>query len=83
MSWIKLFKDWAVNYWISKGFPKEKIILGLALYGRGFKLTDMSAGKPGSPSRGPSAAGNFTSEAGVLSYFEVYSHLCNSILEIS
>lgn len=61
-----------MNYWISKGFPNDKIILGLALYGRGFKLTDPAVNKPGSPSRGPSAAGNFTNESGVLAYFEVY-----------
>lgn len=60
-----------MNYWISKGFPNEKIVLGLAFYGRGFKLADPMVNKPGSPARGPSAAGNFTKEAGVIAYFEV------------
>ena len=30
--------DWAVNYWIKNGFPREKLVLGLAAYGRVFKL---------------------------------------------
>lgn len=60
-----------MNYWIKKGFPQEKIVLGLAFYGRGFKLVDSAINKPGSPAKGPSSPGNYTKEAGVLAYFEV------------
>ncbi|CAF1147633.1 unnamed protein product, partial [Brachionus calyciflorus] len=59
--------DWSVNYWIKKGCPKEKLILGLAFYGRGFK----ASGQVGSPSGGSSKAGFYTKEAGFLSYFEI------------
>lgn len=32
--------NWSVNYWLSLGFPRDKIVLGLATYGRVFKLRD-------------------------------------------
>ncbi|CAF1153768.1 unnamed protein product, partial [Brachionus calyciflorus] len=39
--------DWAVNYWLQRGFPKEKFVLGLATYGRPFKLKSPSLNEPG------------------------------------
>jgi chitinase len=32
--------DFAVNYWIKNGAPSTKINLGMATYGRSFKLTN-------------------------------------------
>lgn len=32
--------NWSVNYWLNLGFPRDKIVLGLATYGRVFKLRD-------------------------------------------
>lgn len=32
----KLNAAWAVRYWLSQGCPREKLLLGLALYGRSF-----------------------------------------------
>lgn len=34
--------DFAVNYWLKNGCPAEKLNLGLATYGRSFKLADPS-----------------------------------------
>jgi len=34
--------DFALNYWISNGAPSTKINLGLATYGRSFKLTNIN-----------------------------------------
>lgn len=70
--WEKtLNANWSVNYWLDKGMPREKIVLGLALYGRGYKLTDKHMNKIGAPTLGASAAGNYTNEAGALAFFEV------------
>jgi chitinase len=49
--------DFALNYWINGGFPKEKINLGLALYGRTFKLANPSQHSLGSPAKGAGTAG--------------------------
>lgn len=70
-----LCKDWSVKYWLSKGCPKEKLILGMAFYGRGFKLADSQKTEIGSPSSGSSKAGKYTKEAGFLSFFEVFFFL--------
>ena len=49
--------DFATSYWIENGFPKEKINLGLALYGRTFTLTNPSQHDLGSPAKGAGSAG--------------------------
>lgn len=49
--------DWAVNYWIKNGLPREKLILGLATYGRAFTLLDANKHTPGSPNNGSGLAG--------------------------
>ena len=38
----KLTVDFALDYWIKKGFPAGKIALGLATYGRAFKYAIFS-----------------------------------------
>ena len=66
-----LLKNWAVNYWIEQGMPKVKISMGLATYGRTFKLVNNSDTGIGAPSSGPGDAGNYTRESGFLAYYEV------------
>lgn len=36
----QLTQDWAVRYWISNGCPPSKLVMGLALYGRTFRLAN-------------------------------------------
>ena len=49
--------DWAVNYWINSGMPKEKLVLGLATYGRTFKMKDSFSVVEGSQAIGAGEAG--------------------------
>jgi chitinase len=49
--------NWAVNYWIQGGLPKEKLILGMATYGRSFRLTNQMNHQPGDASNGPGLTG--------------------------
>ena len=49
----QLTQDWAVQYWISKGCSPSKIVLGLALYGRTFRLASSTDNKIGAPAVGP------------------------------
>lgn len=63
---------WAAEYWYKLGLPKQKLNVGLALYGRSFTLSDPYNNGVGAPAKGKGNAGNYTREAGFLSYFEVY-----------
>ncbi|GFT33597.1 chitotriosidase-1 [Trichonephila clavipes] len=67
--------DYAVNYWLKKGAPAEKLILGLAFYGRSFVLKDPEKNGLGVPVNGKGMAGEFTREQGFLGYHEMCSKL--------
>jgi len=70
--------DWAIKHWLSYGTPREKLILGISMYGRSFKLREGFESCPVNdiPAREPGAEGKFTSEKGFLAYYEV----CEKIL---
>ncbi|ESO85838.1 hypothetical protein LOTGIDRAFT_130278, partial [Lottia gigantea] len=63
--------DWAANYWVQKGAPKNKLNIGIDLYGRAFTLKNAANNKPGDATTGPGQAGQFTREKGFLSYYEI------------
>ena len=46
----KLNVEYAANYWVQRGCPKEKLIVGLGTYGRTFSYS-------GSPNMGSAAHG--------------------------
>ena len=52
------------------GVPKEKIIVGIPLYGQSFQLTTSEQGY-GAPARGRGTAGKFTLQDGMLAYYEI------------
>lgn len=61
----------SLNYWMEKGCPAEKIILGIPTYGRGFTLSDPDQYGYGASRSGPSKKGNYTNDRGVLAYYEI------------
>ena len=67
----RLNQDYAINYWLSEGTPKEKLVVGMGLYGRSFRMAtgDHELGKAAA---GAGTAGTYTGEAGFLAYHEVY-----------
>ncbi|XP_069125372.1 chitotriosidase-1-like [Argopecten irradians] len=65
----QLNQDWGVTYWLSNGAPPEKIMLGIATYGRTF-LT-YNGNQMGDWALGPGRQGTFTEEAGFLAYYEI------------
>ena len=67
--------DWAVNYWLLNGMPPEKLILGLAAYGRTFILSNSSKTNPGDAAKGAGRAGSQTGQDGFISYYEVCEKL--------
>ena len=66
-----MFQDSAAKYWVEKGAPRSKLIIGMATYGRGFLLTNPAVSGVGAPTKGPSPAGRYTRESGFLAYYEV------------
>ena len=68
----KLTVEHSVQYWIDKGMPAKKIALGLAMYGRAFRLEDPSKHALGSQlSVDQPISGAYTNESGFLAYFEI------------
>ncbi|KAF7487042.1 chitotriosidase-1 [Marmota monax] len=65
--------DAAVQLWLQKGTPANKLILGMPTYGRSFTLASLSDTGVGAPATGPGAPGPFTKEGGILAYYEVCS----------
>ena len=61
--------DHLINYYLSKGLSKEKLILGMATYGRTFTLTSADKNELGSTATGPGTRGNV-----FLLLFSVFLH---------
>lgn len=73
-SYLQLLSQaFAVDYWLSKGTPKEKLILGLATYGRSFRLQDENNFGVGAPATGAGPQGKYVAEDGFLPYYDVCS----------
>ncbi|XP_002163945.3 acidic mammalian chitinase [Hydra vulgaris] len=73
----------SLKIWLDGGMPANKIILGLAAYGRTFELKDPNQAGLGAPANGPGLPGPFTKVPGFLAYYEVcdatWSSLTNYI----
>ena len=69
------FKDWTASYYVSKGADRSKILIGIPGYGRCFNLKSPQTNGMGASVTGPCAAGTYTREAGILSYYEVSKRL--------
>lgn len=63
--------DAAVSFWLGQGCPKEKLIVGVPVYGRTFTLVDKVNNGLGAPSSGPGYIGVFVPEGGFLPYNEI------------
>jgi chitinase len=63
--------EFSVNYWIQLGMPKQKIMMGIPMYGQTFTLSNPSNTNIGSLSNGGGLPGEFTKQSGMLSYYEI------------
>ncbi|CAG5132918.1 unnamed protein product, partial [Candidula unifasciata] len=78
----ELYALWSVKYWLNFGVPKEKIILGLATYGLGWKLVDGSQTGVRAPADGGNTKGKYTEESGILSHYEICEKVINEGWEV-
>lgn len=60
-----------MRYWLSQGAPKEKLVLGIGLYGRGFTLDDPSDNSLNASASQGISAGPYTMETGFWGFLEV------------
>lgn len=60
----------SVNYWITQGCPREKLIVGIPIYGRTYQLANLDNTGISAPSKGPGDKGPYTDEHGSLAYYE-------------
>lgn len=63
--------DLALELFLKDGVPPEKLVLGLAYYGRSFQLKNPSCSKIGCEFVGPARAGRCTNSPGTLAWFEI------------
>ncbi|KAH8251500.1 hypothetical protein KR038_006505, partial [Drosophila bunnanda] len=63
--------NFSLNYWIEKGAPSRKIVMGMPLYGQSFTLENASNNGLNAKAPGPGQAGEFTKAAGFLAYYEI------------
>lgn len=75
--------DGTIRWWLEKGVPAHKVILGIGAFGITWKLTSESkiSGVPPIGADGPGEAGPQTKTPGLLSYPEVCSLLPNPNLK--
>ncbi|ESO85839.1 hypothetical protein LOTGIDRAFT_167819 [Lottia gigantea] len=67
---------YAAQYWASQGAPKEKIHVGMPMYGRSYTLANRYNTGLGAPVTGPGRKEPFSGEAGIILYYEI----CNTVL---
>ncbi|XP_033215191.1 acidic mammalian chitinase-like [Belonocnema kinseyi] len=67
----KLNIDTSVKHWISQYVPLNKLMMGLAFYGKSYTLKDPKVVGRGAPSAGAGVAGPYTRANGSLAYYEI------------
>ena len=65
-----------VDYWLSKGASADKLVVGMAFYGKSLKLLSADKHDVGDQKVGAGTNGPFTNLPGFVAYYEVrpYQH---------
>lgn len=71
----------SITHWKAAGAPAKKLIVGIPLYGQSFTLADSKQKGLNAPTSGPGSAGQFTRQAGVLSYYEICGQNWDQIVQ--
>ncbi|CAL4073812.1 unnamed protein product, partial [Meganyctiphanes norvegica] len=65
--------EWVVSRWVQLGAPPDKLILGMASYGRTWTLNSSSNADLGAPATGPGTNGPLINATGFFGYNEICS----------
>ncbi len=60
-----------LNYYVSKGFAKSQLNLGIPFYGQSYTLASKTAHGLEATSSGPGAPGRYSGQHGMLTYYEI------------
>lgn len=71
-------QNWTINYYIDNGVPREKIVMGMATFGRSFTLRSSLRNRIGDVAVRGGDKGPYTRETGYLAYYEVSYVICMS-----
>jgi chitinase len=63
--------NYSATYWATMGMPRNKIVIGIPAYGRGWKLANPAVSGVNAPTNGPSPSYQYTREEGLAAYYEV------------
>ncbi|XP_032898115.1 chitinase-3-like protein 2 [Amblyraja radiata] len=66
-----------VTYYLNKGAPRDKLLVGIATYGRSFKLASTSNNQLGAATAGGAPAAPITKTTGFMAYYEVIKCICD------
>lgn len=69
--WDYFNANFTMHYWVEKGAPSRKLIMGFPMYGQSFRLADPNKRGLNDASYGPGEAGKYTRAGGFLSYYEI------------
>lgn len=67
--------NFTINYYLEGGVPREKMAMGIPLYGHGFTLNDPSVNGLYAPANQPQPACSFTRQAGICGFNEICTML--------
>lgn len=71
------YVDYSVKYWIQKGAPSTKLVLGSPCYGKIYTLENAQNHGLNAPITGVGQAGQFTRSAGILAHYEICDTIKN------
>ncbi|XP_054011753.1 probable chitinase 10 [Hylaeus anthracinus] len=63
--------NFSIHYWMEKGAPAKKLVMGAPLYGQSFSLAERTQRGLNAPTYGGGEAGEATRARGFLSYYEI------------
>jgi len=69
-----------IMHWIERGAPREKLVMGLPLYGRGFQLNKTEEHGLYCPAKDGIPAGPYTLQVGIWGFQEIQQALHNDTL---
>lgn len=55
-----MLQDYSLRYWLKKGAPSTKLVMGVPFFGRSFTLANASNTLPGALIKGPGKEGKYT-----------------------